>query len=680
MNNFSSKAGIIWQIAELLRGSWHQYEYQDVILPLVVLKRLDAILDPTKAKVLEQYNRFTGKVEIEPILKATSGVGFYNISPYDFEKLLEDPKHIAKNLRHYISGFSDNIQEIFAKFEFEKQLERLEGGNLLYLVIKEFNKVDLHPEAVSNHAMGYIFEELIRRFNEQSNETAGEHYTPREVITLMVEIMLSPDHLKLKKPHVIKTIYDCACGTGGMLTTGKEHIFETINKNANIYLYGQELNPATYAICKSDMLIKGEDPDKIKGGEKDHSKASTLSNDQFPAEYFDYCITNPPFGYDWKKDKEAVENEAERGYAGRFGAGTPRISDGQLLFLQHLISKMRNPAEGGGRLAIVLNGSPLFTGDAGSGESEIRRWILEHDWLEAIVALPDQLFYNTGINTYVWFLTNRKEEERKGKVQLIDGRNCFKKMRKSLGNKRNEISEEDRNHIVELYNKFHTTPHSKIFNTTDFAYRQIIIERPLRLNFQVNEERLTRLKENEKFKNDTPSKKRGTTGEKENQEWQDLRAKILEALESVGDKHHKNRREFTALLESKFAKAKIKVAAPILKVIMQELSERDENADICTDKDGNPEADSDLRDSENVPWGQDVHQYYEKEVKPFVPDAWINTNVRDHKDGDIGKVGFEIPLTRYFYKYEPPRALEDIETDIEKVENELLGLLKELTK
>jgi len=677
MNNFNTKAGLIWNIAELLRGGWKQHEYQDVILPLVVLKRLDSIFSKVKEKIMAQHNKYKGKVNIDPILKASS-LGFYNISPYDFEKLLEDPKNIAKNLRHYINGYSDNVKEIFAKFDFEKQLSRLEGGNLLYLIIKEFNKVDLHPETVSNHEMGYIFEELIRKFNEQSNETAGEHYTPREVIKLMVEILFAPDKEDLKQKHKIRTIYDCCCGTGGMLTVSKDHILENINEKANIYLYGQELNPVTYAICKSDMMIKAENPDNIKGGDKENTKASTLSCDQFSGTSFDYCLTNPPYGVDWKKDKEAVEKEAERGYAGRFGAGLPRISDGQLLFLQHLISKMRNPSDGGSRIAIVLNGSPLFTGDAGSGESEIRRWILEKDLLEAIVALPDQLFYNTGINTYLWFLTNRKEQKRKGKVQLIDARPFFEKMRKSLGNKRNLISPANIKDIHDIYKKFKEDDHSKIFKNTDFAYRQIVIERPLKLNFQINEERMKRLIENKTFSNDTPSKKKGAAGDKENAEWVELKGNIIICLNNSPKILYKNREEFIADINRGFSVMEIDVPVNIKKIIWQELSERDETAEPCKDKEGNIEPDSELRDTENVPYGQDVHEYFLEEVKPYVPDAWINENVRDHKDNKIGKVGYEIPLTRYFYKYTPPRPLEDIETDIEKVENELLELLKQL--
>lgn len=575
---------MIWNIADILRGGWKQHEYQDVILPLVVLKRLDAILADTKANVLEKNNEYKGKInDLDPILKRTARAPFYNTSEYDFTNLLGDPKHLAKNFKRYINGYSKNIQDIFEKFDFNKQLERLEGGDLLFYVIQELNKVDLHSSKIDNHEMGRIFEELLRKFSEMSNETAGEHYTPRDVISTMVEILLAPDAKDLKKPHVIKKIYDPACGTGGMLSVAKDYILEHINPKADIFLYGQELNSVTYAMAKSDMLIKGDDPDLIRGGEKDHSRASTLANDQFFGEVFDYGLSNPPYGVDWKKDKDVVEREASRGYAGRFGAGTPRISDGQLLFLQHLVSKMKPEADGGSRLAIVHNGSPLFTGDAGSGESEIRRWILEKDLLETIVALPDQLFYNTGINTYLWYITNRKSKERKGKVQLIDARGFFKKTRKSLGSKRQEIDPDSKKKIRDLYTNFEENEHSKIFKTTDFAYRQIQVERPLMVDGKVSK-----------------------------------------------------------------------------------------------NKKGEIEIDKSLRDYENVPWGTDVNEYFEKEVKPYVPDAWINTSVVDHKDGKVGVVGYEIPFTRYFYKYEAPRSLEAIEGNIEKVENELLELLKQL--
>lgn len=400
----------------------------------------------------------------------------------------------------------------------------------------------------------------------------------------MVGVLFEPDANTLQREHIIKTIYDPCCGTGGMLSAGKDHVLGKINPKASIFAYGQEINPITYAICKADMLMKGEDADHIKGGDKDHSLASTLSNDQFSDLKFDYILANPPYGVDWKKDKEAVEQEAERGFAGRFGAGLPRSSDGQLLFLQHMVSKMRNPSEGGARVGVVFNGSPLFTGDAGSGESEIRRWVCENDYLEAIIALPDQLFYNTGISTYIWVLSNRKDAKRKNKVQLIDARTFFKKMRKSLGNKRNEISPADIKSICEIYHEFSEGEFSKIFKSADFAFRQITIERPL----------------------------------------------------------------------------------------------LDENGNPVCDKSGKPKADSSLRDTENVPYDEDVYEYFEREVKPFVPDAWIDESKRDQKDGKVGKVGYEFPLTRYFYKYEPPRSLEAIETDIEKVENELLELMKRL--
>lgn len=664
MENFNQKTSMIWNIADILRGGWKQHEYQDVILPLVVLKRLDSILVDTKAKVLEKHNEYKGKVnDLDPILKRTSGVAFYNISDYDFKTLLGEPALMGKNFKKYIAGYSQNIQDIFEKFEFNSQLERLEGGNLLFHIIQELNKVDLHPKAVDNYAMGHIFEELLRKFSEMSNETAGEHYTPRDVISLMAELLLEPDKADLKRPHVIKKIYDPACGTGGMLTVAKDYILEHINKEADIYLYGQELNSVTYAMAKSDMLIKGENPDLIRGGEKDTTKASTLSNDQFFGEMFDYGISNPPYGVDWKKDKEAVEREASRGHAGRFGAGLPRISDGQLLFLEHLVSKMKPEKDGGSRIAIVHNGSPLFTGDAGSGESEIRRWLLEKDLLEAIVALPDQLFYNTGINTYLWFISNRKPKERKGKVQLIDGRAFFKKTRKSLGSKRHEIDSESKKKIFELYTTYKEDEFSKIFNTTDFAYRQIQVERPLRLSFQVLPERIEKLKVEKTFLKLSTDEQESTL-------------LLLEAFDDGKGKKYTNRAEFIETFDAYIAPAKL--PAPLKKAILSVLSERDEEADICFDADGKPEADSELRDHENVPWGIDINEYFKKEVKPYVSDAWINESVCDAKDGKVGIVGYEIPLTRYFYKYEAPRRLEAIEVDIEKVENELLVLLKQL--
>lgn len=670
MTNFQDKANLIWSIADILRGGWKQHEYQDVILPLVVIKRLDLLLASTKKDVLEQYNELSGEInDLDPLLKATAGVGFYNISEYDFEKLLEDPSGIAQNFRDYLSKFSENITDIIEKFDFDRQLDRLEGGNLLFEIIKIINKVDLHPDRVDNHEMGSIFEELIRKFSEQSNETAGEHYTPRDVIKVMVEVLFAPDQKKLQNEHLIKTIYDCACGTGGMLSVAKDHIKKDIKSGADIYLYGQELNPVTYAMCKADMLIKGEDPNNIKGGEKDHSVASTLSNDQFFGQDFDYMLTNPPFGVDWKKDKQAIEREADRGYTGRFGAGTPRVSDGQLLFVQHLISKMRPEHEGGTRLGIVFNGSPLFTGDAGGGESEIRRWIFENDWLETIIALPDQLFFNTGIPTYLWFITNRKSEDRKGKVQIIDARNRFQKMRKSLGNKRNEITEDDRNKIVENYIAFEENEHSKIFKNEDFGYRQITVERPLRLNFQASDERIERLEGHEVFWKIFMTKDKLPEQDKQ---------QLLDVLRDFGNKLYKNREEFISAIEKKCAEAKITIPKRALKFVLEMLGERDETADACLDEKGGQEPDSTLRDTENVPLGRDIYEYFEKEVAPYVKDAWIDESKKDHKDNKVGKVGYEIPVTRFFYKYQSPRSLDEIQRDIESVEFDLDKLIKQM--
>lgn len=698
MENFNQKTQMIWNIADILRGGWHQYEYQNVILPLVVLKRLDSILTDTKSKVLDQYNEYNGKVNVEPILKSASGVGFYNISPYDFKKLTEEPSQIASNFSNYLNGFSENIRDIFEKFDFGQQFEKLKEGNSLFLIIQELNKVDLHPKSVDNHQMGLIFEELLRKFSEMSNETAGEHYTPRDVIRLMVEVLLDPDLENLKNPHLIRTIYDPACGTGGMLTVAKDYITSEINPDADVFLYGQELNSVTYAMAKSDMLIKGENPDYIKGGEKDTSKASTLSNDQFFGEVFDYGLSNPPYGVDWKKDKQAVEKEADRGFSGRFGAGTPRISDGQLLFLQHLVSKMRSVKDGGSRIAIVHNGSPLFTGDAGSGESEIRRWLLEKDYLETIIALPDQLFYNTGINTYLWYITNRKSAERKGKIQLIDGRKFFQKMRKSLGSKRHDISVADKNKILDVYRDFKDGEFSKIFNTTEFGYRQITVERPLRLSFDFTDEKIKALYS--LFNIESESENAINLSELGNQEIE-LKNSVLgktatknkkNKIESIAtqeqfkafvDSFKGEKYDDIAVLHSEIEKRSKniihgKLGKSLYSSFVNIVGEQDETAKICKDTEGNILPDSTLRDTENVPLGTDINEYFDKEVKPFVSDAWINETVRDKTDNQIGKVGYEIPFTRYFYKYTPPRSLEDIETDIEKTENELLELLKQL--
>lgn len=672
-SSIAKNESMIWSLADLLRGGWKQHEYQDVILPLVLIKRIDTMLDATRSEVRRKYHQFEGKTNTDPILKATSGMNFYNTSNYDFKSLLDEPSQITANFKNYINSFSPNIVEIISKFEFERQLERLEGGNILYEMIKKLNEVDLGPNSVDNHQMGTIFENLLRRFSEQSNETAGEHYTPRDVVTLLAELIIAPDVDDLKRPYVAKRIYDPAAGTAGILSVLKETILKEINPKADIYLYGQELNPQTYAIAKADMLIKGENADNIRGGDKDQSKASTLSNDQFFGESFDYIAANPPYGVDWKKDKSVVDKEAERGYAGRFGAGTPRISDGQLLFLQHMVSKMRPAVDGGSRMGIVLNGSPLFTGSAGSGESEIRRWLLEKDLVEAIIALPDQLFYNTGISTYIWILSNRKPTERKRKVQLIDARKMFDKMRKSLGNKRKEIADENRAKIIDLYREFKVGEYVKIFNTTDFGYRQITVERPLQLAFAVTPERIELLKQNKIFAIEPNSKK---TPKYDLILQKSIWASLNELLNcSVV----KNRDNFIKQIKDAFKKHDAPIDVNLQKLLLNTFSEHDDDADIITDAKGNPEADSTLRDSENVPIGEDVNTYFDREVTPYVPSAWINNKVTDHKDGEIGKIGYEIPFTRYFYVYKAPRDLAEIQADIFKSEAELDKLFKELT-
>lgn len=676
MGNYKQISNTIWNVADLLRGSWHAYEYQDVILPITVLKRLDAALEPTKQKVLTRFNELDGKVTDLGILRRITGYDFYNTSPYTLKKLLDDPAHIERNVRNYINGFSDNVKDIFKKFKFDTQLDRLKGGDLLYLVLSEFDKIDLHPDKVTNAEVGLAFEDLIRRFAEQSNETAGEHYTPRDVVRLMTALLFAGEEKDLQKRGLVRTLYDPACGTGGMLTVGKEYVLEHFNKDATIYLFGQELNGKTYAVCKADMLLKDEDPERIKGGDEEHSKASTLSNDEYSRQKFDYIISNPPYGVEWKKDKKAVEKEYERGFSGRFGAGLPRISDGQFLFIEHVISKFKSTADGGTDAVIITNGSPLFTGDAGQGESNIRRWLIENDYIDTIVALPDQLFFNTGIPTYVWMFSNRKPKNKKNKIQLIDARDSKTQLRKNLGNKRYEVSKEDADEIVRLYMGAIHNGRSKVFDSSMFGYRSVTIQRPLRLKFEITEESMERVKNNKTFLIDNPSKKKGAKREEENKEWQELREKIYKALNRLTGETYMSRDAFLEALGDAFGEEKI--PAKYEKIIWKEIGEHNDEAEICKDKDGNPEADNDLKDVERIPLGEDIYEYFDREVKPYVSDAWIDESVCDEKDKKIGKVGYEIPFARYFYKYQEPRKPEEIEKDIKSIEAEIFKLMQKI--
>lgn len=676
MDNFSEKVSFIWSIADLIRDTFKRGKYQDVILPFTVLRRLDCVLENTREAVWQSYHQYKDKVDnLDPLLCKQSGFAFYNISPYNFSKLLDDPKNLAANLKLYINSFSSNMQEVLEKFDFPNTIDKLNQSGLLFLVMERFNGIDLHPDQVSNLEMGYIFEELIRKFNESLDENPGEHFTPREVIELMVNLLFVQDKAQLTTESITITVYDPCCGSGGMLTIAKDRILE-LNSKANIFLFGQEVNPETFAVCKSDLYIKsedGKDAENILFG-------STLSNDQHQGKTFDYLLANPPYGKDWKRDEEAVKKEADNPH-GRFAVGTPRISDGQLLFLQHMIAKMKPITQGGSRIAIVLNGSPLFTGDAGSGESEIRRWILENDLLEAIVALPEQLFYNTGISTYIWILTNHKAPQLQGKVQLINATDFYTPMRKSLGNKRREITKDYIAQITDIFQSLQQSEISKIFVNESFGFRKITIDRPLRLNFQASPERIAKVKTQTAFINLASSKKKNPQDkEAEETAGKELQDKIIEVLNSLPGILYHDRREFEGVLKKAIKVAGLKLSAGVYKAIIAALSEPDETANICLDKDNQPEADTNLRDTENVSLLEDVDQYFQREVIPHVPDAWINEDERDKKDGIVGKVGYEINFNRYFYKYNTPRPLEVIEAEIKEIEREILAMLGEVTR
>ncbi len=698
--NHSEIVSFIWGVADLIRDTFKRGKYQDVILPLTVLRRLDGVLAPTKPRVLETQAKLKGtKLEnLDPQLRKAAGFAFYATSRYDIEKLLADAPHLAANLRNYIAGFSLNMREVLEKFDFDNTIAKLDEAGLLFQVLERFKNVDLHPDKVDNPTMGTIFEELIRKFNEALNENPGEHFTPRDVVHLMADLLLSGDEVRIRRKGAVVSVYDPCSGSGGMLTTTKDHILvgrrkngavirEPLNPEAGVHLFGQEVNPETFAVCKSDLFMKsadGLDAENIVFG-------STLSNDRHSGRSFDYLIANPPYGKDWKRDEEAVTAEHERGPAGRFGPGLPRISDGQLLFLLHMIAHMKEPKEGGSRVAIIMNGSPLFTGDAGSGESEIRRFVLEKDWLEALIAVPEQLFYNTGIATYIWVLTNRKAPKRKGNVQLIDATSFWVPMRKSLGDKRREIPPEKAKEILRLLGAFEEGEFVKIYPTKHFGFRKVTVERPLRLNFQASPERIARLEDERAFQNLAQSKKKGQAAAKEQAEGREFQEEIRSLLRALPNELFKDREEFLDILEAAAKKAGLKLPVPITKAILAALSERDETAAVCRDKDGNPEPDPELRDTESISLvdGPDpidaqgvpasVRAFFEREVLPHVPDAWIDTSRRDSKDGLVGLIGYEINFNRYFYKYVPPRPLEEIEADIRASEKDIVQMLAEIT-
>ncbi|EJR0951354.1 type I restriction-modification system subunit M [Vibrio alginolyticus] len=773
-NNFSQTAAFIWSVADLLRGDFKQSQYGRVILPFTLLRRLECVLEPSKDAVVTEHERIKAmnlpeEAQEKFLLRATQspvqpdGLSFFNTSPMNLGKMGQS--NIKANLEKYVQSFSKDAREIFEHFKFDEFVGLLEDANLLYKVVKKFATTDLSPNSISNHDMGLVFEELIRRFAEGSNETAGEYFTPRDIVRLTTSLVFMEDDEALTKDGIIRTIYDPTAGTGGFLSSGMEYVHE-LNPKAVMRAFGQELNPESYAICKADMLIKGQDVSRIKLG-------NTLSNDQLPADQFDYMLSNPPFGVDWKKIEGEIKDEhQQKGFDGRFGAGLPRVSDGSLLFLMHLISKMRdkknvdNKVIDGGRIGIILNGSPLFTGGAGSGESEIRRYILESDLLEAIVALPTDMFYNTGIATYVWVLSNKKDPVRKGKVQLINGANLSTKMRKSLGSKRHYLTDDEIRTITKNFGDFEeidtltkdgvtdNQKHfaSKIFDTHEFGYRRLTIERPLRLSAQITDEAVESLRFAPKpfnavmqavFEQFGSEWTEGTYGsltdvEKEvrvliKADFPELKEKqIKDVLDSklwlnqkalmdaakalqvavdenaggqaLGGKYQQSDdfNQFELTLKGAFKATGIKFdakqkkqfidaitwknqdAEPVIKKVLKETAQPLYGAFDYKGKVVEFQQDGDLRDNENVPLDPSVststliESYFKREVQPHVADAWINADKRDDKDNEIGVVGYEIPFNRHFYVYQPPRALEAIDADLDAVSADIMKLLQEV--
>jgi type I restriction enzyme M protein len=681
MTDHHQLSNFIWQIADLLRGPYRPPQYERVMLPLTVLRRFDCVLAETKPRVLAEYDRRKATLEghaLDRVLNQASGQRFHNHSPLDFEKLKADPQNISGHLTSYIQGFSQNVREIFERFDFDAEIARMNDANILYLVVSKFCDVDLHPDTIDNIGMGLLFEELIRKFNELANETAGDHFTPREVIQLMIDILFTPDDAILTTPQRIFRLLDPACGTGGILSEGQKHLRE-MHAQAQLYVYGQDVNPRAYAIAASDLLLKT----KTMNGSHAESVirfGDTLIDDQFPDERFDYLAANPPFGVDWKKQQQAVDAEhRKRGYNGRFGAGLPRVNDGALLFLQHMISKFIPFEEGskehtGSRLAIVFNGSPLFTGGAGSGESEIRRWIIEQDWLEAIIALPEQMFYNTGIGTYIWIVTNRKEAHRRGRIQLIDGRERWKPMRRSLGDKRRYLGADDIATIVREYGDYQDTPTSKIFDNADFGYRRVQIDRPLRLLYTMDVERKARFLDAFPHLLDDVQAIDQQLGRTPREDWNDCSARVLDVTRRRGGKRWtaQEQREFRRVFTDAQTDLHIR---PVVKERRKAAPEMGRVWGWFPAEGGVVEAyepNADLRDFENIALTDAVERYVEAEVMRHVADAWA--------DQPSIKLACEINFNRHFYTYTPPRPLAEIDAEIRQLEEEILRLLREVTE
>ncbi|MEM8534069.1 MAG: class I SAM-dependent DNA methyltransferase [Chloroflexota bacterium] len=685
-------SNFIWQIADLLRGPYRPPQYERVMLPMTVLRRFDCVLKPTKQMVLHAYEQHQDRLHgeaLDAVLNRAAGhrFRFHNHSPLDFEKLKGDPDNVDKHLVSYIQGFSKNVRDIFERFEFANEIERMREYNILYLIVSRFCDVDLHPDKIDTIHMGLLFEDLIRRFNEAANETAGDHFTPREVIQLMVDILFAPDDDILTKQGKIFRVLDPACGTGGMLSEAQKHLRE-MNAEAKLYVYGQDFNPRSYAIAASDLLMKSNPDNEIRYGD-------SLINDQFAGETFDYLLANPPFGVDWKAQQKRIQDEhKQQGFNGRFGAGLPRVNDGALLFLQHMVSKFEpmqpQQHKNGSRLAIVFNGSPLFTGGAGSGESEVRKWVIENDWLETIIALPEQMFYNTGINTYVWIVTNRKEAQRRGKIQLIDARERWQPMRRSLGDKRRYMVAEDITTVVREYGDFMETATSKIFLNTEFGYKRVPIERPLRLVYQMDVERKSRFLDAFPHLLDDVQAIDQQLGREPRPDWSQFDTLLTALLQKRSSRWKQNEiKQFRAVFTAIDAQAKGVIAKtrrakndPDARVWGWFLLEH-ERIEVMY------EPDTQLRDFENIPlqYGggknqkqatqttnvdnhEEVVQYFEHEVQPHVDDAWA--------DREKLRGAYEINFNRYFYEFKPPRPLEEIDADIREKEEVIIRLLREI--